>query len=517
MDFDAEDRYRMLADHVQDLIALHDLEGRFLYATPSSQRLLGVDPSLLIGRSVYDMVVPEDVPALREAHRDILGRSGKAPLAYRARHADGSLRWFETTARMTDPDANGERHIVSVTRDITERRALESRLMQSEKLEAIGRLAGGIAHDFNNLLTVITGQAHLALAQLLPDAPIATELDAIREAADRAAALTSQLLTFGKRQITRPSVLDLNTAILSLHSLIRRLLPEDIHLDTELERDLWHVRLDPAQLEQVVVNLIVNARDAMPQGGRLRIRTANVVAGSITTEFVEMQRSDFVALHVSDTGFGMDEETLRRAFEPFFSSKDEVSGTGLGLPTVHGIVEQAGGHVTLKSSRGSGTVASLWLPRTVDPALAGTGAGAASTPLHGDETVLLVEDDPGVRGLAQAVLERYGYHVVGAANGREALSLVKALRGEIDVMVTDVIMPNMRGPELALLVRELQPDLPVLYMSGYAPDALARNGLPGYAAVEVLSKPFRPDALAGRVRSMIDRANEIAGRQKEPV
>jgi PAS domain S-box-containing protein len=500
-----EERYEMLADHVQDLIGLHDIEGRFLYATPSARRLLGVEPSDLIGRSVYDMVVPEDVPSLREAHRDILGRSGKTPLTYRARHADGSIRWFETTARMTEPDNRGERRIVSVTRDITDRRALESRLMQSEKLEAIGRLAGGIAHDFNNLLTVITGQAHLALSQLLPDAPIATELDAIREAADRAAALTSQLLTFGKRQVTRSAVLDLNEAILGLHSLIRRLLPEDIAFETDLEQDLWPVRLDPAQLEQVLINLVVNARDAMPGGGRLRVSTRNIVAGSVTTELVEMQRSDFVALHVGDSGVGMDEETLRRAFEPFFSSKGDASGTGLGLPTVYGIIEQARGHVTLNSAPGLGTTASLWLPRTVPAADdAAHTPGASGARVHGSEKVLLVEDDSGVRALAQAVLERFGYRVVAAGSGQEALTLLRALNGDVDILVTDVIMPNMRGPTLAQHVHEMRPTLPVLYISGYAPDALARNGFDGKAMSELLMKPFRPEVLAGRVRTLLD-------------
>jgi PAS domain S-box-containing protein len=506
-----EERYEMLADHVQDLIALHDLEGRFLYATPSSRQLLGVGPSDLIGQSVYDMVLPEDAPALREAHRDILGRSGRIPLAYRARRGDGVVRWFETTARMTDANARGERRIVSVTRDITDRRALESRLMQSEKLEAIGRLAGGIAHDFNNLLTIITGQAHLALAQLLPDAPIAGELDAILEAADRAAALTSQLLTFGKRQITRSTVLDLNAAVLSLHSLIRRLLSEDIALETGLEQDLWPIELDPAQLEQVVLNLVVNARDAMPGGGTLRISTDNVVAGSGVTEIPEMQRSDFVALHVSDTGAGMDDETLRHAFEPFFSSKKEASGTGLGLPTVYGIVEQAGGHITLQSSPGAGTTASLWLPRaravSGDASHAGT---SATVRVHGTESVLLVEDDSGVRALAQAVLERYGYRVVPAATGLEALAVLRALRGDVDVMVTDVIMPNMHGPALVEEARAIKADLPVLYISGYAPDALARNGLRGSAMSDLLMKPFRPEALAGRVRAMLD---EVASRE----
>jgi PAS domain S-box-containing protein len=497
----------MLAETVQDLISFHDIEGRFIYATPSSARLLGIEPQKLIGRSVYELVLPEDQQSLRDAHRDILGRNGKTPVTYRARRGDGTIGWFETTARVSDPTADGARHIISVTRDVTERRALEHRLMQSEKLEAIGRLAGGIAHDFNNLLTVIGGQAELALSQLSEGGDVAIELDGIRDAAARATALTTQLLTFGRRQMTRPTLLDLNSAILNLHPLIRRLTRSDIVLETELAEDLWSIELDPAQLEQILINLAVNARDAMPDGGTLRIVTSNLIAGNSDVVIPGIERADYVVLRVSDTGIGMDDETARRAFEPFFSSKSLAGGTGLGLPTVHGIVEQARGIVTLTSHEGHGTTASVYLRRTMrdnDPDVA--AGAAARLALHGSETVLLVEDDPGVRGFSQAVLERYGYSVVPAATGPEALTLLNALNGDVDMLVSDIIMPRMRGPEIAARARERVPNLPVLFISGYAQDALNRVGINNADAMEVLSKPFRPDALASRVRSLLDRA-----------
>jgi PAS domain S-box-containing protein len=501
---DSEERYRMLADHVQDMVSLHDLDGRFLYATPSAMKILGVHPVELIGRSVFEMVVPDDVAALQAAHRDVLVRNGQGPLAYRAYRADGSVGWFETTARMTDPDASGERRLVGVTRDITERRQLEQRLTQSEKLEAIGRLAGGIAHDFNNLLTVISGQAQMALSNLADETQVAEELDGITAAADRATALTAQLLAFGRRQMSKPAVLDLNESILGLHPMLRRLVSEDVVIETEMAPDLWPIQLDPVQLEQIVVNLVVNARDAMHGAGTVRITTANLPAADTLAEGVGLRRADYVVLRVADTGPGMDSEAARHAFEPFFNVNPDVRGSGLGLPTVYGIVEQAEGAVHLQSAPGAGTILTVYLRRTEVPVptFAATRAAAAER-LHGTECVLVVEDDPGVRSLTEAVLGRYGYTVVSAGGGLEAIDLFDSLE-HVDLVVSDVIMPHMQGPELAEKLRLRSPALPVLFMSGYTSDALARRGLAG--SVELLNKPFRPEALAAYVRRILDRA-----------
>ncbi len=505
---DSEERYRLLAEHVQDLISLHDLEGRFLYATPSAMELLGIHPVELIGRSVYELVLPEDVAALQEAHRDILARNGKGPLAYRAFRVDGTVRWFESTARMTEPDHTGERRIVSATRDITDRRQLEQRLTQSEKLEAIGRLAGGIAHDFNNLLTVISGQAQLALAQVQRDSKIMDQLDAVCEAAGRATALTTQLLTFGKQQMTRPAVLNLNESILGLHGLMRRLVSEDVVIATNLATDLWAVQIDPAQLEQVVINLVVNARDAMPKGGTLTIMTANITPAAAFVSSRELERAEYVLFRVSDTGEGMDDETAKRAFEPFFSSKGSA-GTGLGLPTVYGIVQQAGGVVTLKSDPGEGTVVMVYLRRSIEtprpPEFDGT---TIPDNMHGTECVLVAEDDTGVRALVEAVLERYGYRVVLASSGEEAVDVFGSLDADpakrVDLVIADVIMPRMGGADLASQLRSRRPGLPILFMSGYTSDALARKGLSG--KFDLLNKPFRPETLAASVRRLLDRA-----------
>lgn len=503
---EAEERYRLLADNVQDMISLHDHTGTFLYASPSASRLLGVDPAELIGRSVYDLVEPDDVNVLLAAHEDILRREGRQPAAFRARRADGSLGWFETTARMVTHEESDEPwRIIAVTRDITERRAFEQQLMQSQKMEALGRLAGGVAHDFNNVLTAISGHAEL-LTGMLPDGtPERQNAEHIREAALRAAALTRQLLTFGRGDNRDVRVSDLNSVILGLQPMLIRLLGNDITLRLELEPELVGVQCDPSRLEQIVVNLSVNARDAMPGGGLLRIATANASAPI----GVEEAGTDTVLLVVEDDGEGMDAGVLERAFEPFFTTKPPGKGTGLGLSTVYSIIEQIGGTISVDSTPGTGTRVSMHLPGAGTPA--DTTADGRQTPagaLHGSETILIAEDDAGVRAFMLGTLQRYGYRVLTASDGADALDLFRTRHRDIDMLVTDVNMPHLKGPELVRILDQSGWNVPVLYVSGFTADSLS---VEEFAPTRTfLAKPFTPADLAQAVRSLLRTAEMTA-------
>ncbi len=384
---------------------------------------------------------------------------------------------------------------------------LQDQLRQAQKMEAVGRLAGGIAHDFNNLLTAITGYGDLLMASLAPDDPRRADVEQIRKATDRAATLTKQLLAFGRRQVLQPRVLDLNAVVADMEKMLRRLIGEDIELVTVPGPGLWRVKADPGQLEQVLMNLAVNARDAMPHGGRLIIETANVeLDEAYARRHVAVRPGPYVLLAVSDTGCGMDAETLGHVFEPFFTTKEPGKGTGLGLATVYGIVKQSGGNIWVYSEPGRGTTFKIYLPR-VDAPLEAAGAAAAAAsaagPAGGRETLLLVEDDDGVRVLAREVLRRKGYRVLEARDGREALRRSETHDGPIALVVTDLVMPGLGGREVFARLAVRRPDLRVLYTSGYTDAAIFRQSVfePGTAFI---SKPFTPDALARRVREVLD-------------
>jgi len=383
-----------------------------------------------------------------------------------------------------------------------ERRRLEEQLLLSQKLEAVGRLAGGVAHDFNNVLTAIIGSTELLLLDTPPGAPNREELDIIRDAGVRAQELIRQLLAFSARQVLNPVVLDLNRLVKNVNKMLRRLIGEDVKLVTALAPDLGAVRADPGQIEHALVNLALNARDAMPQGGQLTITTQNVdIADGSPAVLVPPGR--YVLLQVSDTGVGMDRETQQRVFDPFFTTKPRGKGSGLGLATVHGIVRQSGGDVTVESAPGAGATFRIYLP-CVTAALDPVGAPAAVTaPAAGSETVLLAEDEELVRVLARKVLEQAGYRVLVAAGGAEALALAERHDGPIHLLLTDVVMPEMSGRELMRRLIERRPGVRVLYMSGYADEAIARHGVldPGTAFMQ---KPFTPGVLAHRVRDVLD-------------
>jgi signal transduction histidine kinase len=419
-------------------------------------------------------------------------------------HGDGSWRVLESIV-VSHRNNPAIRAIVINSRDVTERHALEEQLRQSQKMEAVGRLAGGIAHDFNNLLAVMLGYTTLTLSRADDPAAVTRNLEHIRTAAERAANLTRQLLTFSRKQVLQPRVVELGGVVSELNTMLERLIGEDVELVTDVGRAKGHVKADRGQLEQVIVNLAVNARDAMPRGGRLAIVIRDVVVDdALAREQAGLRPGRHVRIEVSDNGMGMEPETLSRLFEPFFSTKEKGKGTGLGLATVYGIVKQSDGHIAVESAPGRGTTFRIWLPEVEEetPAVAPAAGGTAAP--AGSETILLVEDEDAVRGLLHEVLAESGYKVLEASSGAEALRVSRAHGGPVDLLLADVVMPGMGGREVATVLTAERPGLRVLFASGYTAEAIARHGVlePG---TDLIHKPFTPDALLRRVRERLDR------------
>jgi CheY-like chemotaxis protein len=371
-------------------------------------------------------------------------------------------------------------------------------------MEAVGRLAGGIAHDFNNLLTAVAGYSELLLRELPPGDPSRESAEEIRQAGNRAAALTQQLLAFSRRQVLEPRVLDLNAVITGMERMLRRVIGEDVELTTALDPELWRTRADPGQIEQAILNLVVNARDAMPRGGRLTLETANVeLDEKFAGYYATVHPGPHVMLAVSDTGVGMDADLQARLFEPFFTTKEHGKGTGLGLSTTYGIVKQSGGSIWVYSEPGHGTTFKIYLPRCEEPLEDRTAPPPARDAAPGTEFVLLVEDEPEVRRLVEKLLRLKGYRVLSAASPAEAIAISKRHEAPIELLLTDVIMPGMNGRELSRVLAASRPRMRVLYMSGYTDAAMSQQGiLPQGTAF--LSKPFTPEALARKVREVLD-------------
>ncbi|HXJ78794.1 MAG TPA: PAS domain S-box protein [Candidatus Methylomirabilis sp.] len=500
----SETRFRALIENSMDLIAIFDADGRLSYASPSAQRILGYESGSLVGKVGLDYVHPEDAARVREAFGQAVASRDTTAIRehFRFRHADGSWRTFEAVVSNL-LDIPAVRGVVVNCRDVTEQRSLEAQFRQAQRLEAVGRLAGGVAHDFNNILTAITGYSELLLGDLVPDDPKRGDVEEIRAAAQRAAALTRQLLAFSRRQVLQVKVLDLNTVVRTLERMLRRLMGEDVRLELALSADLGAVRADPAQIEQVIMNLAVNARDAMPAGGRLTIETSNVVLDeSHARVHAGAEPGRYVMLAITDTGIGMDEETRSHIFEPFFTTKGPSQGTGLGLATVYGIVKQSGGNVWVYSEPGGGATFRLYIPR-VDEEAESWGEPPTPSPAGGHETVLLAEDDASVRDVMAQALEQKGYQVLRASNGPMALELARAHRAHIDLLVTDLVMPDMTGRELATALLAERPGVRTIYMSGYADEAVVRHGVLE-RGLHYLQKPFAPVDLARKVRDVLD-------------
>jgi two-component system cell cycle sensor histidine kinase/response regulator CckA len=398
--------------------------------------------------------------------------------------------------------------IIGIGADVTERRELEDQLRQSQKMEAFGQLAGGVAHDFNNLLTVINGYSALLARWYSPGEPTRVSVEEIRKAGERAASLTRQLLAFSRKQVLQPKVLNLNSVVADVGKMLRRLIGEDIDLLTAPEPGLGQIKADPGQIEQVILNLAVNARDAMPQGGQLTIETANVyLDDEYARRHLFIQPGQYVMLAVSDTGCGMNAETRARMFEPFFTTKEQGKGTGLGLSTVYGIVKQSGGDIWVYSEIDKGTTIKVYLPRVAGAVGSDEARDTTAKLPQGCETVLLAEDEEPVRRIARVILEMNGYRVLEAGGGEEALSIYKRHDGQIDLVLTDVVMPQMSGRELVQMLEGLQPGIKVLYMSGYTDDAIVRHGLLDQE-IAFLQKPFTPEALTCKVREVLDASQE---------
>jgi two-component system, cell cycle sensor histidine kinase and response regulator CckA len=495
----SEERFRLVVEHSRDMITLIEADGTISYASPSHEATLGVEPGGLVGRNGAEFLHPDDRERMAAELRAAFGGDVREAVA-RLRHTDGT---YVTVEGVGSPIRDGRGNVtmvVSSSRDIGERlrtAELEQRLHQSRRLEAVGRLAGGVAHDFNNLLTAMNGYGDLALARLAehrPDSELREYVEQIRLAGDKAATLTSQLLALSRRQVLQPTVLELNRVVREFVPMLRRLLGDDVTVEAALAEGIGAVFADEGQLGQVIVNLAVNARDAMPGGGTLTISTADVT--------LDDRPGDYVRLAFADTGRGIPAEIIGNVFEPFFTTKPQGEGTGLGLATVLGIVEQSDGYVSVSSPPGEGATLEVLLPRTRKSAAEPERQPPSDATARG-ERLLLVEDNDAVRGLMSRVLESSGYALVEAASPREALELAATTKEPIDLLVTDVVMPGMNGRQLSNMLREERPDLPVLYISGYTDEAMISRGLlpPGTA---FLQKPFSVDQLQRALREILD-------------
>jgi PAS domain S-box-containing protein len=509
---ESEARQRAMFEAALDAIITFDHTGKLVEFNPAAEKVFGYSRSEVLGKSM-DMLVPVSLRGpCRQALADYV-QTGDGP-GLGERIESVALRQggneFPVEIAISRIDGDGPPLFTAYIRDLSQRKAIEQTLRQTEeqyrhaqKLEAVGRLSGGVAHDFNNLLTIITGYSQVLLAERTDDPVVFEAADEIRKATERAAGLTRQLLAFSRKQVLELKTLDLNNLVRDVEKMVRRGIGEDINLVMELADDLQRIKADRGQIEQVLMNLAVNARDAMPTGGKLTIATRNVeVSPGEAASYLGVERGAYVQLEVTDTGCGMDDAVKARIFEPFFTTKEEGKGTGLGLATVYGIVKQSGGSIHVETVVGQGTTFRIYLPRTEGPAPSLQQAAPVAEPRSGNETVLLVEDEDALRALASRVLKSKGYRVLEARHGAEALQLYGADIDSVDLTITDVVMPEMNGRELVHRLMQQQPSMKVLYMSGYNEEAILRNGAldPGTALLE---KPFTPLALARKVSEVL--------------
>ena len=479
-----EELFRSLIENASDAVTMLSADGTSLYESPSVERVLGYPPEELLGTKTFSLLHPDDREPVARTFAAMLAGEEPMPIVARLRHRDGNWRTVEAIGRRRSQD--GEWVVVVNYRDVTDQRLLQEQLLHAQKLESIGRLAGGVAHDFNNLLTAIGGYSEFLVASFDDDDPRRADALEIVRASDRAAALTSQLLAFSRHQVLLAEILDLGDVVEELERLISGLLGDDVELSTSVTPGC-RVRADGGQIEQVITNLVLNARDAMPAGGKVEL-AVTCIDGE-------------VELTVTDTGVGMDAETVPHIFEPFFTTKDAGKGTGLGLATVYGIVKQSGGGISVTSEPGEGSTFRIVLPLSVDDDPVPVERLERTTERNAIEGVLVAEDEETIRSLLGEVLTRSGYKVFAAPNGDEAIRLLKQHLGEIDLLLTDVVMPGMSGPDLARAAARLSPNLRVLYTSGHAsePDEAFED-----PDVAFIGKPFSPAELVSKVRDVLD-------------
>jgi PAS domain S-box-containing protein len=507
---DQEQMFRLITENAEDLITVVDRDGNRYYDSPGYGRL-GYSREELQGGLVPEQVHPDDRAALISARAETFERGSGPRVEYRFRLKNGEWRTLESTRSPVRNHRGEIEKIVIVSRDITARRQAEEllrhrdeQLRQAQKMEAVGRLSGGIAHDFNNLLGVIIGYSESIEYRLTPNDPLRKSAEEIRKAGERAASLTHQLLAFSRQQVLQPQILDLNALVKDMGNMLRRLIGMDIELSANLAADLGSVRAEQSQIEQVIVNLAVNARDAMPEGGKLKIETENLeVSESFAGSFPFLQPGPYVVLTVTDTGVGMDANTRRHIFEPFFTTKGPGKGTGLGLATVYGVVKQSGGGIIVDSEPGRGTLFKIFLPQTHESA---TKIAAEEIKANGStvsETILLVEDEEALLDITGERLKERGYLVLSAGDGLQALEIARSFKGPIHLLLTDIMMPGMGGLALARNMGEVRPGIRVVLMTGHAErESSYREAL--RSGAESIQKPFTHDQLMSLLRQTLD-------------
>jgi PAS domain S-box-containing protein len=493
------EKYRMVLEQASDGIAIADATYRYVEVNARMLELLGYTRDQFLSLSMPDLIPKQD--GAKDTFAFDLAPGGEVfRKECRFIRQDGTILEVEISIRRME-----DGRIQEIVRDVTDRKRLEAQLRQSQKLEAVGRLAGGVAHDFNNLLTVILGHSDLTLASMDVDDRRRHDIEDIREAGARAAVLTSQLLAFSRKQVLQPKIVDVSVAVSNLTKMLGRLISSNIEIVTRLERELWRTKVDPGQLDQVILNLTINARDAMPLGGKLTLATKNCrLDGERVSDHAAVPAGDYVLLEVKDPGCGMDAETRSHLFEPFFTTKLPGKGTGLGLSTVYGIVRQSGGHIWVESEVGKGTSVKVYLPRAREASESVRHAKQSEQMPRGNETILLAEDEQRVRGVTAKVLARLGYKVLEAGDGEEALDVAKEYTGEIHLLLTDIMMPRMSGRELAEKLERDRPAIKVLLSSGYSDDPISQITLD--ASTPFLQKPFTPRSLAIKIREVLDEA-----------
>ena len=507
---EAEQRTRLMANNLKEMVLAYSMDRKLIYANPAVETLTGYSVGEIRDRGFIDWVHPADRDRMLPHWDEVFHGNSFQDEEYRMTARDGSVHWMAATWGPMLDESGRQIGVQGSERDITDRKRAEEalresqeRYLQAQKLESIGRLAGGVAHDFNNLLTIINGYSDMVYDKLPAQDPLRPRIDQIRRAGERAAELTQQLLAFSRKQMIQPRPLDLNTLVADAERMFHRLLGEDIELITRLEPNLGLVMADAGQIHQVLMNLVVNARDAMPDGGKLFIETAEVeVDARYVVEHPEAVPGPAVLLSVTDTGVGIDPETRAHIFEPFFTTKAQSKGTGLGLATVYGVVKQSQGWIMLYSEVGKGASFKIYLPRLTGGGAKPARSAREASQLRGSETVLVVEDQDEVRAFAVSVLESYGYNVLDARDGNQALALAKLYGSTIHVLLTDVVLPGINGRQLAERIAAARPEMKVLYTSGYTQDVIAHRGVLD-RDVAYIAKPYTAEDLAEKLRAVI--------------